>query len=185
MVTGSALVTLNSLAASEILDDEETFQRTFPGPVVLVPLPADDDDVEDASRTGILAVGTARDREPRPQPRDVSAFVDAAIFSLGKGGAGELTTIGRASENDIAVPSPGISSRHGVFTADATGCWAYIDGGSTNGSSINGQRAVSRRPVILRDGDEIALASDLRLLFLAPQGLRRLALVVRAGGKPS
>lgn len=73
------------------------------------------------------------------------------------------TTIGRAQECDISVPTEEISRRHAQVKPTQDGL-AVEDLGSSNGTYINGQRVQSG---ILKPGDELRL-DTVRFLLVAP-----------------
>jgi predicted component of type VI protein secretion system len=72
--------------------------------------------------------------------------------------------IGRDLSNDVVINDPEISRRHSrlLFT---NGTYLLEDLGSTNGTSVNGQRLVS--PTALRHGDLITLGERITLVFEA------------------
>ena len=72
------------------------------------------------------------------------------------------TTIGKAEENDVALPDDPTASRlHAVFEQFSAG-WCVTDLGSSNGTWVNGERIWSARP--LRHGDELRIGQT-RLTF--------------------
>ena len=77
----------------------------------------------------------------------------------------ERTTVGKAAENDVALPDDATASHlHAVLERFAAG-WCVTDLGSSNGTWVNGERIwASRR---LRHGDEIRVGQT-RLLFRDP-----------------
>jgi pSer/pThr/pTyr-binding forkhead associated (FHA) protein len=77
----------------------------------------------------------------------------------------ERTTVGKAGENDIALPDDPTASRlHAVLEQFPAG-WCVTDLGSSNGTWVNGERIwASHR---LRHGDEIRLGQS-RLIFRDP-----------------
>jgi len=77
----------------------------------------------------------------------------------------DSTTIGRAVGNDIVITSKRISREHARIRREG---WRTIleDAGSTNGTSLNGQRIQS--PMQLRDGDQIDLG-DVTFRFYDPE----------------
>src|SRR4051795_12962535 len=89
--------------------------------------------------------------------------VDSSRFSLEAG----RTTVGKASENDVALEhDPTASHLHAVLERFPAG-WCVTDLGSSNGTRVNGERIwASRR---LRHGDEIRIGPT-RLCFPAPLG---------------
>jgi hypothetical protein len=80
--------------------------------------------------------------------------------------AEELTTIGRGSDNVLAIPDISVSRQHSRLEKQG-GRWVVLDQGSGNGTRVNG-KAVERYP--LRHGDEIEMG-DTRLQFLEPGGV--------------
>jgi ABC-type multidrug transport system ATPase subunit len=65
----------------------------------------------------------------------------------------QVLTVGRASDNDIVLPQPYVSSHHGRFTFQR-GVWHYRDLDSTNGTYINGRRSAGGP---LQDGDVLRI----------------------------
>jgi DNA-binding CsgD family transcriptional regulator len=76
------------------------------------------------------------------------------------------TTLGKASENDIALDDPSVSHLHAVLERFPAG-WCVTDLGSSNGTWLNGERIWSSRRV--RHDDEIRIGQT-RLLFREPTG---------------
>ncbi len=77
---------------------------------------------------------------------------------------GEITTIGRAVENDIVVTSKRTSREHARVRCEG---WRRMleDLGSTNGTFLNGERVLA--PVALQDEDRISIG-DVILVFHDP-----------------
>lgn len=71
------------------------------------------------------------------------------------------TSIGRTRQNELVIPDPRVSSKHAKIFFD-NDQWIFEDLGSSNGSTINGQRISGKR--VLRPGDQIRLGSS-ELLF--------------------
>jgi DNA-binding SARP family transcriptional activator len=71
-----------------------------------------------------------------------------------------VTTIGRRRDRDIMLDDLDVSRSHAEIRASAAG-FVLVDGGSTNGTLLNGQRVREHR---LSDGDEIVIGHS-RLLF--------------------
>lgn len=100
-------------------------------------------------------------RPPLPVPA-------AAAYLLVPGDAGErridvsaeLTRIGRSSEADVRLPDAGVSRLHAELRLLGDEV-VLVDLGSTNGTTLNGQRIQEGR---LRDGDRIGVGSS-SLLF--------------------
>jgi predicted component of type VI protein secretion system len=70
-------------------------------------------------------------------------------------------SVGKASENDIALDDPSVSHLHAVLEHFPAG-WCVTDLGSSNGTWLNGKRIWSSRRV--RHDDEIRVG-ETRLLF--------------------
>jgi pSer/pThr/pTyr-binding forkhead associated (FHA) protein len=82
-----------------------------------------------------------------------------------------LTYLGRAEDNQIRILDPGISRRHVLITATATG-YTIRDLKSQNGTYLNGERIDER---LLADGDRITLG-EVTLVFrrgAAPASVER------------
>lgn len=74
------------------------------------------------------------------------------------------TTIGRSSQNDVAIPDALVSREHAVILED-NGRFVFMDQGARNRSYLvtpEGQREVTRH--ILTDGDQL-LIGDTRFVF--------------------
>lgn len=66
--------------------------------------------------------------------------------------------IGRASTNDLVVPSQKASRRHATIHAQDGGSYWLIDLGSVNGTILNARRVF--QPVQLADGDTIEIGGE-------------------------
>lgn len=78
-----------------------------------------------------------------------SCYAMAKIqFTTPDGATGEIElsaerlTLGRADDNSIVIPHDSVSSHHGEFVYDGA-AWVFTDLGSTNGTSVGGQRVES------------------------------------------
>lgn len=74
---------------------------------------------------------------------------------------GDCFVIGRESDCDLAIPSPGVSKRHAELRLQ-DGQWSIEDLRSRNGTWVNGQKIRSRTP--LSHNDEIRVL-DFRAVF--------------------
>jgi ABC-type multidrug transport system ATPase subunit/pSer/pThr/pTyr-binding forkhead associated (FHA) protein len=72
--------------------------------------------------------------------------------------AESTTTIGRASENQIALSDPQVSRQHARLEW-AAGIWRLVDLGSANGTRLNDIRIEPNAPQPLKDGDVIGIGS--------------------------
>lgn len=67
-----------------------------------------------------------------------------------------VNTFGRKTENDVCLPDPFISGKHGTLEVDAGGIW-LTDIGSTNGTLLNGAKLAPQTRTSLLPGDVIRL----------------------------
>ena len=77
-------------------------------------------------------------------PLDVSALVVTSGPNAGErfllmGPAGDVVTVGRAAGTDVFLDDVTVSRHHGEFCRTMDG-WTYKDGGSLNGTYVNGRR---------------------------------------------
>ncbi len=68
-------------------------------------------------------------------------------------------TIGRRPGNDIVLPDSFVSGQHAVVVCDEAGC-RLTDLGSTNGTTVNGERLEVNQPQLLVDGDEVQIGQS-------------------------
>jgi hypothetical protein len=115
-------------------------------------------------------------------PADSTASLSLVAFPVRRTGrsVGHLVTVGRASNNDVAIPDLSISRFHAFLKAASAGGWQLQDAGSTNGTTVNG-RAVPQQghgaPVDLAAGDTVRLG-QVELTFLPADKLRAFALKI-------
>ncbi len=94
---------------------------------------------------------------------EVISGVQSWRFSL----ESDRTTVGKATENDVALADdPTASHLHAMLERFPAG-WCVTDLGSSNGTSVNGERIWSSHR--LRHGDEIRIGQT-RLIFRDPLG---------------
>ena len=74
---------------------------------------------------------------------------------------GQRLTVGKGTENDVALGDPTVSRLHAVLERFPAG-WCVTDLGSSNGTYLNGERIWAQQR--LRHGDEIRVGRT-RLLF--------------------
>jgi hypothetical protein len=86
--------------------------------------------------------------EPAPRRRAARLMISGRAFDLEAG----PVSVGRSSENDIALDDRRISRRHAELDL-ANGRWGLRDLDSTNGTALNG-RLIKHSP--LHDGDRIS-----------------------------
>jgi hypothetical protein len=80
-------------------------------------------------------------------------------------------SVGRTSENDIAIPEYSVSKRHCII-ARVDGEYRLTDMGSTNGTIVDGMPLVPQKPRRLRGGETVSLGR-LLLVFYFPEGFIR------------
>lgn len=115
-----------------------------------------------ASRQNALDADSGATRLRMAIPKFVLRGVSGAAFGKTFPVPGP-TTIGRAQECDISVPTEEISRRHAMVKPTQDGL-AVEDLGSANGTYINGQRVQTG---LLKPGDELRL-DTIRFLLVAP-----------------
>jgi hypothetical protein len=95
-----------------------------------------------------------------------------AIYPLVKreyiSGARTTFSVGRVEGNDMIMPDLAISKQH-AFLEIQRGSFLIRDGGSTNGTTINGKR-VGKKPLQVRDGDILGFAR-YEFAFIFPESL--------------
>ena len=95
-----------------------------------------------------------------------------AIYPLVKNeyatGPVNIFSIGRVDGNDMIMPDYAISKQHATIEIKRN-TYLLRDGGSTNGTMINGKR-VDKKPVQIKDKDVIAFAR-YEFTFFAPESL--------------
>lgn len=82
----------------------------------------------------------------------IQANIDGRIIELS---CDDVLTIGRGSHNHLVLPDQHVSRNHALIRQVSHDNYLLFDGGSFNGSYVNGQRI--DEPVVLRDGDTIAI----------------------------
>jgi len=91
------------------------------------------------------------------------------------GSAFRFVSIGRTSNNDIVVADRSVSKFHAFFVQE--GKSAVFDGGSANGTFVNGAAVPKRgdgEPVVLCPGDTLKVGA-VEMSYLDAQGLVELA----------
>ncbi len=95
-----------------------------------------------------------------------------AIYPLVKNeystGPVNIFSIGRVDGNDMIMPDYAISKQHAIIEIKRDN-FLLRDGGSTNGTMINGKR-VDKKPAQLRDKDVVAFAR-YEFTFFTPESL--------------
>ncbi len=78
----------------------------------------------------------------------------------------ELLTIGRFDESDVVIDDRLVSRHHAEIQRER-GQYTLLDRGSRNGTFVNGQRISGSH--VLRDGDEIQIGLDFRVVYIDPE----------------
>jgi pSer/pThr/pTyr-binding forkhead associated (FHA) protein len=140
----------------------QAFVRTYPWPVLIV--------------TGIAgALGDNTSKSGTMIATSASAMMQATalegrVFPVVKGrhsGPGPVS-IGRTSDNDLAIPEYTISTHH-CLLALVEGEYRLTDMGATNGTCVNEVPILPRKPYRLKGG-EIVRMGRFSLLFQLPNG---------------
>jgi hypothetical protein len=123
-------------------------------------------DIEDLSTEGTPPTAAAVEgtaplqpaRDPGPPAPPTLLAEDGRRFPL----SGEVTSLGRALDNDVVIGDSRVSRHHAeIRRADAG--YAVRDVGSRNGTAVAGRRVTEQR---LRDGDEISLGGFIVVVHL-------------------
>ena len=121
---------------------------------------------EELNKTVIFEVDTD---ETVSSPSD---SLKHAIYPLVKNeystGPVNIFSIGRVDGNDMIMPDYAISKQHAIIEIKRDN-FLLRDGGSTNGTMINGKR-VDKKPAQLRDKDVVAFAR-YEFTFFTPESL--------------
>jgi pSer/pThr/pTyr-binding forkhead associated (FHA) protein len=112
--------------------------------------------MDDATLLGGAATAPAADAAPAAGPpvsaRLRPASPNAEEVEIRPG----VITLGRRAGNDVVLNGdPYVSGQHARITCDEVGC-TLTDVGSTNGTTVNGQRLAANAPQLLADGDEVS-----------------------------
>jgi hypothetical protein len=81
-----------------------------------------------------------------------------------------MITIGRTENNDITLVSAQVSKFH-AFVVEEGGAVMFCDAGSSNGTSIEGEKLEDRVRTRLECGTKVLLADQIELTFYTPSGL--------------
>lgn len=81
-------------------------------------------------------------------------------------------TVGRASDNDIVLPSTGVSRRHASIVRGTDEEFFVVDHGSDNGTVLNGTTLRARERYLLRGGDTVTIDGH-HLLFVRQNDLEQ------------
>lgn len=135
------------------------------------------DALEDKTVVGEVAPDPAAESTPEPAAGEPSAAKSSVAQLLSTSGNATITisegaqTIGRKSTNDVVIGNdPFVSGNHGLIVCDDDGI-RVIDVGSTNGTTVNGQRITANTPQSLMNGDIVTFGKseyNFEIIFAAP-----------------
>lgn len=150
-------------------------------------------DFEDRHGNAFLLLTAAELREPKgPGMTEVNlagvdepasertASLELLVYPIRRTerSVGHLVTVGRTSNNDIAIPDLSISRFHAFVKPVGDGGFQLQDANSTNGTTVNGSSvpAQGNGPAVdLKSGDNVRLG-QVDLTFLSAQALREFVL---------
>jgi FHA domain len=140
----------------------QAFLKAYPWPVLVVTGFAGDLG-DNTSKSGTM-VATISDAMLQP------TSLDGRVFPVVKGhnSAPGPVSIGRTSDNDLAIPEYTISTHH-CLIALVAGEYRLTDMAATNGTLVDGVRLMPRKPCRL-NGSETVCMGRLNLLFHLPLG---------------
>jgi hypothetical protein len=156
---GTRSISLRNLLAELARDDEEIFRRRYPHPFLLVLMVRKDTPVH----SGPMGVTRPGLPEPDDQP---AALADAPLIQRGqvvllaksdRNAQDSTITVGRASNNDIIIPSATVSKFHCIFERSRSGEYRLTDLGSANGTQLNRVSLARNRPEPVRSGDIVRI----------------------------
>jgi pSer/pThr/pTyr-binding forkhead associated (FHA) protein len=138
----------------------QSFARAYPGPVLVV-----------AGIGGLLDGKSSRGGTMIAMSSDLlqATALAGRVFPVVKGrnSVPGPVTIGRTSDNDLAIPEYTISTRHCIL-ALVDGEYRLTDLGATNGTFVNDLQLTPRKPCRLRGGETVRMGR-FTLLFHLPR----------------
>jgi pSer/pThr/pTyr-binding forkhead associated (FHA) protein len=139
----------------------QPFVQSYPWPVLIV-----------TGIGGVLQGNTSRSGTMIAANIDLiqATALAGRVFPVVKGknsGPGPVT-IGRTSDNDLAIPEYTISTKHCIL-ALVNGQYRLTDMGATNGTVVNDVKLTARKPCPLVGGETIRMGR-FTLLFHLPRG---------------
>jgi serine/threonine protein kinase len=109
--------------------------------------------------------GEANKADTESRRRDIVLYLtssDGRQYPVYRG----RVTVGRGTDNDIVLPVSQVSRQHASIQCDRKEC-RIVDGGSTNGTFVNGSRLPAGTPFLLQSGDLLAVG-PVNLLVVLP-----------------
>ena len=139
----------------------QPFVQAYPWPVLIV-----------AGIGGVLQGNTSRSGTMIAANMDLiqATALAGRVFPVvkGKNGVPGPVSIGRTSDNDLAIPEYTISTHH-CLLALVDGAYRLTDMGATNGTWVDGVQLVPRKPCPLKGGETLRMGR-FSLLFHLPRG---------------
>jgi len=139
----------------------QSFVRAYPWPVLIV-----------TGIGGILQGNSSRSGTMIASNSDLlqATALAGRVFPVVKGrnSVPGPVSIGRTSDNDLAIPEYTISTRHCIL-ALVDGEYRLTDLGATNGTLVNQVPLAPRKPCRLRGGESLRMGR-FTLLFHLPRG---------------
>jgi len=84
----------------------------------------------------------------------------------------QMVTLGRSESVDLRIEDGTISKLHAFFYK-VGGVWVVVDGGSSNGTFVNGLKLVPREPHSLRGGETVNFGYDISTQFMLSEEVIR------------
>jgi len=107
-----------------------------------------------------------------------ASLADLEALQVGKAdgsGFNGMVNLGRAENCDLVLNAASVSKFHAFFKQDpVSGVPQLVDGGSTNGTAVNGQRLEAHEPRDLLPRDLVAFGADSVWRFHSPQTFHEL-----------
>ena len=158
------LQSLLPLTVKAFKTPREDFVAKYPNPVFVV------DPFKAKEGGGIMTMTTEG-------PADSTERNVAWIQKLeGANAFGIMVTIGRATNNDIQIPSAEVSKFHAYVRFDSSGQASLTDAGSTYGTFVGEKKLTPREEhVALTSGDRVRLGK-IAMTFFSPEGFHEFLL---------
>jgi hypothetical protein len=135
----------------------------------------------DASADTGLGVRTLADQLIDHRERPEATLVYEVKKRHGSNPFMNMVTVGRATNNDIVLPTPNVSKLH-AYLRQAGAEWSISDAGSTNGTWVDGKQ-VDRGGAPLRSRARVRLGKHVDLELLLPPELYDLLDSISRGGR--
>jgi hypothetical protein len=156
---GTRSISLKSLSEELAKEGEKIFRLRYPHPFLLVLMVRKDTPIH----SGPMGVTLPGRVTPDDRP---AALADAPLIQRSqvvllvksdRNARDSTIAVGRASNNDIIIPSANVSKFHCVFEPSRSGGYRLTDLGSANGTLLNRVPLVRNRPEPVRSGDIIRI----------------------------